>query len=228
MSRTLIVIAAFLTLSVPAALAVPPADKGKPEKPGKSQSAPGQSAEKNAAKACKAERGTTAQTMAAFKAKYGTNANKANAFGKCVSGKAKKAKEQKTKEPEAEEQEEASENAAKKCKAERGTTAQTIEAFKQKYGTNKNKANAFGKCVSKLAKAQTSRELRHRIRNGAAAPVAAVGGRDEGGRVTSFVAFQSARSTRRPGLRGDRPRMRPLQGFRGWGSAPADPGLRAS
>jgi ABC-type microcin C transport system permease subunit YejB len=151
MTRTLIVIAALLTLSVPAALAVPPADKGKPEKPGKSQSAPGQSAEKNAAKACKAERGTTAQSVAAFKAKYGTNANKANAFGKCVSGKAKKAEEQ-----EAEEQEEARENAAKKCKAERGTTAQTIEAFKQKYGTNKNKANAFGKCVSKLAKAQTT------------------------------------------------------------------------
>ena len=98
MTRTLIVIAAFLTLSVPAALAVPPADKGKPEKPGKSQSAPGQSAEKNAAKACKGERGTTAQTMAAFKAKYGTNANKANAFGKCVSAKAKKAKEQEAEE----------------------------------------------------------------------------------------------------------------------------------
>ena len=85
MTRTLIVIAAFLTLSVPAALAVPPADKGKPENPGKSQSAPGQSAEKNAAKACKAERGTTAQSIEAFKQKYGTNANKANAFGKCVS-----------------------------------------------------------------------------------------------------------------------------------------------
>ena len=151
MTRTLIVVAAFLTLSVPAALAVPPADKGKPENPGKSQSAPGQSAEKNAAKACKAERGTTAQSMAAFKAKYGTNANKANAFGKCVSGKAKKAEEQ-----EAEEQEEARDNAAKKCKAERGTTAQSIEAFKNKYGTNANKANAFGKCVSKLAKAQTT------------------------------------------------------------------------
>ena len=85
MTRTLIVIAAFLTLSVPAALALPPADKGKPEDPGKSQSAPGQSAEKNAAKACKAERGTTAQSIEAFKQKYGTNANKANAFGKCVS-----------------------------------------------------------------------------------------------------------------------------------------------
>ncbi len=91
MARTLIVIAAFLTLSVPAALAVPPADKGKPEKPGKSQSAQGQSAEKNAAKACKAERGTTAQSIEAFKQEYGTNKNKANAFGKCVSKLSRKA-----------------------------------------------------------------------------------------------------------------------------------------
>ena len=152
MTRTLTVIAAFLTLSVPAALALPPADKGKPEDPGKSQSAPGQSAEKNAAKACKAERGTTAQSIAAFKERYRTNANKANAFGKCVSGKAKAKKE--AAEDAAEEK--AEENAAKKCKAERGTTAQSIEAFKQKYGTNPNKANAFGKCVSKLSKQETS------------------------------------------------------------------------
>ena len=52
MSRPLIVIAAFLTLAVPAALAAPPADKGKPESPGQSAAAPGQSGEQNAAKAC--------------------------------------------------------------------------------------------------------------------------------------------------------------------------------
>jgi len=151
MARALIVVVSFLTLAVPVALAVPPPDKGKPENPGKSTAAPGQSAEKNAAKACKAERGTTAESIAAFKAKYGTNANKANAFGKCVSGKSKK-------DDEAEDEAEnaAEEAAAKKCKAERGTTAQSIDAFKQKYGTNKNKANAFGKCVSKLAKKATS------------------------------------------------------------------------
>ena len=56
MTRTLIVLAAFLTLSVPAALAAPPEGKGKPESPGKSAAAPGQSADKNAAKKCKAER----------------------------------------------------------------------------------------------------------------------------------------------------------------------------
>jgi hypothetical protein len=88
MARTLIVLAAFLSLAVPAALAAPPADKGKPESPGNSAAAPGQSAEKNAAKKCKAERALDA---AAFKNNYGTNANKANAFGKCVSGKVKKA-----------------------------------------------------------------------------------------------------------------------------------------
>jgi hypothetical protein len=142
MTRTIIVIAAFLTLSVPAALAVPPADKGKPEKPGKSQSAPGQSAEKNAAKKCKAER--ESMGLQQFKDEYGTNANKANAFGKCVSQKAKKA----------EEQEEARENAAKKCKAERESMG--LQQFKDEYGTNANKANAFGKCVSEKAKKQTS------------------------------------------------------------------------
>ena len=39
----------------------------------------------------------------------------------------------------------AHDNAAKQCKAEQ---AQDPAAFKQKYGTNKNKKNAFGKCVS--------------------------------------------------------------------------------
>ena len=145
MTRTLIVLAAFLTLSLPAALAAPPEGKGKPESPGKSAAAPGQQADKNAAKACKAERALNPE---AFKTKYGTNANKANAFGKCVSGKAKKAKEAE----ESEEAEEARENAAKKCKAER---ALNPDAFKTKYGTNANKANAFGKCVTKLSKAAT-------------------------------------------------------------------------
>jgi len=86
----LLTIAALVVLAVPAAYAAPPDGKGKPESPGKSANASGQSAEKNAAKVCKAERGTTTQTRDAFKEKYGTNANKANAFGKCVSMKAKK------------------------------------------------------------------------------------------------------------------------------------------
>jgi hypothetical protein len=111
-----------------------------------SPNAQGQSGDDGAAaKACKAERGTTAQSIEAFKNKYGTNKNKANAFGKCVSGKSK------DKDDKADDDKNDS-AAVKACKAERGTTAQSIEAFKNKYGTNKNKANAFGKCVSGKSK----------------------------------------------------------------------------
>jgi hypothetical protein len=152
MTRTLIVIAAFLTLATTAAFAAPPADKGKPESPGKSASAPGQSGEQNSAKKCKAERASIG--VDPFAAKYGTNANKANAFGKCVSSKSKaKAKAKDDNEANEDENEanesQAEEAAAKKCKAERASIG--LGPFKAKYGTNANKANAFGKCVSKLA-----------------------------------------------------------------------------
>ena len=43
-------------------------------------------------------------------------------------------------------------NASQECRYERGSTAATREAFSAKYGTNANKANAFGKCVSTVAK----------------------------------------------------------------------------
>ena len=153
MTRTLIVLAAFLTLSVPAALAVPPVDKKA-----KNQSAATQSAADKPSKKCKAERGATPATIAAYKAKY-----KSNGLGKCIAAlkqKTKKAKDEKAKD-EDEAKEEAAESAAekaaeKKCKAERGTTADSIKAFKEQHGTNHNKANAMGKCVSKLSKRKTS------------------------------------------------------------------------
>jgi hypothetical protein len=34
-----------------------------------------------------------------------------------------------------------------------------VAAFDQLYGTNANKSNAFGKCVSKIAQAQTTNEV---------------------------------------------------------------------
>jgi hypothetical protein len=157
MTRTLIVVASILCLAVPAALAAPPDHTGKPEKKhATSQAAeqPGQSGQ-SAANKCQAERTQLGED--AFKARYGTNGNKANAFGKCVSSKAKteaddenenEANESKANESKAEQ------NAAKKCKAERAQLGET--AFKAKYGTNANKANAFGKCVSKLSKAKHS------------------------------------------------------------------------
>ena len=92
---------------------------------------PGTSAQQQ----CAAER--TAMGSDAFKALYGTNGNKSNAFGKCVSKRAQA-------------NEQSQSNAAAQCRTER---AADPAAFKTKYGTGKNGANAFGKCVSGKAKA---------------------------------------------------------------------------
>jgi len=99
--------------------------------------AEGAEAKSNAAKECKAERAADAE---AFAATYGTGKNGKNAYGKCVSSKAK-AKFEEAVEAEVE----ATENAAQACKAERRADK---DAFRQQYGTNKNKRNAFGKCVA--------------------------------------------------------------------------------
>src|SRR5215207_11506430 len=97
----------------------------------------------NASQECRFERGSSAATRESFAAKYGTNSNKTNAFGKCVSAKARE---------EVKEREDAEGGASQKCRDERGTTAASRAAFEEKYGTNKNKSNAFGKCVSAAAK----------------------------------------------------------------------------
>jgi len=46
-------------------------------------------------------------------------------------------------------------NAAKYCKAVRESKG--VEGFQTAYGTNKNKKNAFGKCVSQTAKAKAAK-----------------------------------------------------------------------
>ena len=74
---------------------------------------------------------------------YGTGPQHKNAFGKCVSSKAKAASA---------EAQQNTVNASKTCKAER---AEDVPAFRAKYGKNANDRNAFGKCVSQLAKAPT-------------------------------------------------------------------------
>jgi hypothetical protein len=100
-------------------------------------------AHRSAAKDCREERSADA---AAFREKYGTNGNKSNAFGKCVSQTAK-AKRQEQDEEDAAEAEDQT-NAAEACDTERSADP---EAFQDKYGTNHNKKNAFGKCVSQKA-----------------------------------------------------------------------------
>jgi hypothetical protein len=126
--KRLLIVAALALLPVPAAHAVPSAND-----------------EANPAKACRAEQASLGAV--AFAETWGTNTNKKNAFGKCVSAKVK--------EHEAEvEHAEAKANAAKKCKAERASLG--VAAFREKYGTNRNKKNAFGKCVSTTAKLASS------------------------------------------------------------------------
>jgi hypothetical protein len=86
-------------------------------------SSPSQSAEQQ----CRTQR--TAMGATAFGALYGTNANKSNAFGRCVSKLA--AQDQ-----------QAEQAAASACKTEQ---AADPAAFAKKYGTGNGK-NAFGKC----------------------------------------------------------------------------------
>jgi len=145
------------------------------------------------AAACRAEQ--AAMGADAFKTAYGTNADKSNAFGKCVSKKAtgrskshanavsacraeqadtafadshggktfdqfygtgKKGANamnqciQSKRGAESATDKQKVMNAARACKAER--KAMGAEPFKAKYGNN---ANAFGKCVSKLAAAKS-------------------------------------------------------------------------
>jgi hypothetical protein len=88
----------------------------------------------DAAQECRFERGANAATREAFEAKYRN-------FGACVSARAR---------DEAREHDQAQNGAAKTCRAERSANA---EAFAEKYGTNANQRNAFGKCVSQAAKA---------------------------------------------------------------------------
>jgi hypothetical protein len=97
----------------------------------------------NAAKECRAERGTTDHTREAFAHKYGTErSNFKNAFGKCVSSRTR---------DEHAERHAAKSGAARDCRTERDELG--TEAFREKYGTERSKRrNAFGKCVSQHAK----------------------------------------------------------------------------
>jgi hypothetical protein len=108
--------------------------------PTTAQAKPGETDRSNAAQECRAERGDSAAAREAFAARYGTNANKRNAFGKCVSQRSRSEERQR---------EETKEEAVEECKTER--TELGSEAFAAKYGTNANQRNAYGKCVSQQA-----------------------------------------------------------------------------
>lgn len=125
------------------------------------QNANAESEKTNAAKTCKAEMADASFSAShdgkSFAAYYGTSGKgndnakgNGNAFGKCVSQHASQ---------ETAAQQGAEVKAAKTCKAELKLTPEQFAAkypgktFATKYGTNRNARNAFGKCVSALAKA---------------------------------------------------------------------------
>jgi hypothetical protein len=142
----------------------------------------------NAAQECRTERGTSDATREAFRVKYGTNKSKRNAFGKCVSRTAR---------AEESEREDSRTNAAKACKAERAELGAV--AFNEKYGTNKKKSNAYGKCVSSTAKTLKAEEDADdleaiEVRKGAAKTCAAE--RDEIGREAFADKYGTNKSKR--------------------------------
>ena len=104
-------------------------------------------AKTNAAKQCKAERAdaTFASTHGGmtFEQVYGTGKGK-NAYGKCVSQKAKQNKASADAEDKAKQKDRV--NAAKTCKAAKQSDP---DQFADDYGSRRN---AFGKCVSRTAK----------------------------------------------------------------------------
>lgn len=145
---------ALVLLAVPAgAAAKPPTDDDGP---------------RNAAQECRSERADAG--VEAFREQHGTNANKRDAFGKCVRAKRHEARDERhaarTERRQARAERRAARaerraarrarrterrNAARDCRAERGEMG--VEAFREQYGTNRNKRNAFGKCVSQTVKA---------------------------------------------------------------------------
>lgn len=81
------------------------------------------------------------KTFAQF---YGSGAKHKNAFGNCVSLKARSSSAAG----------QAGMNPARACVALR--TRMTTNLFKQSFGTNANHSNAFGKCVAIVARAQST------------------------------------------------------------------------
>lgn len=127
MLKPFVVATALVILGIPAVSAAPGARESSVQR-----------GETDAAKQCKAERQRSG--VQAFANAHGTNTNKRNAFGKCVSATSK---DKHGVEADAENDDDP---ATKGCRSERASMP--AEAFAEKYGTNHNSRNAFGKCVS--------------------------------------------------------------------------------
>ena len=138
----LFILAAIFCLAAPAALAVPPAGQGQGQGQGQADTL---SATPTASQLCKQQR--RSMGMSTFRATYAPTGSPKAAMNACLAQQVQVTTT-------------AAKNAAKACKAEQVdpnfATAHGGKSFADHYGTNANKKNAFGKCVSKLAKEQGS------------------------------------------------------------------------
>jgi len=147
-----LVAGAFAALSLPA-LAMADKPESNPHTPASNHaSAPsGSNGASSASTQCRAER--SAMGEANLKSAYGTNRNKSNAFGRCVSRQTA--------------QRDASRQSARACRAEQADTTFSAthggKTFDQYYGTNRNGRNAFGNCVSRKAQEATAEQQQARL-----------------------------------------------------------------
>jgi hypothetical protein len=91
------------------------------------------------------DQGNNATAQAACQSQQGAGTN---AFGKCVSAAVR---------ADVAAEAQATPNPARTCRTAR--TSMGTDPFANLYGTNANKSNAFGKCVSRTARAQTTNEV---------------------------------------------------------------------
>ena len=115
--------------------------------PALAQGPSGAAAVPSAQKQCRTERSGMGTTL--FRSTYGTNANDANAFGKCVS-----ARNRATAAAVAQ----ARANAAEQCRSARAADAAT---FAQRWG---GRPNAFGKCVSETARTLAAARVKRQVK----------------------------------------------------------------
>ena len=130
----LFILTAIFCLAAPTALAVPPAGQGQGQ---------AQAATPTASMLCKQQRHSMG--MSTFRTTYAPTGSPKAAMNACLAQQVQVATT-------------AAKNAAKACKAEQldptFAAGHGGKSFADHYGTNANKKNAFGKCVSKLAKEQ--------------------------------------------------------------------------
>jgi hypothetical protein len=145
MHKLVIAAIALVILGIPAAFAASPSAQ-------KPTSVQAQGADDDAAKPCRAER--QRDGLEAFEDRYGTNKNKRNAFGKCVSSKSKAKSKGQDKDDVGDNNGQKDDDgaAANACRSEQASMR--ADAFAKKYGTNHNLKNAFGKCISGKSKAK--------------------------------------------------------------------------